>query len=78
MVEMVVGVMVSKLNVARLEQLTGDMAQNVNFATKPEVIRLFLDTHRVQYRTTPRGERLDGTVLAERVRQFTVQFLCEE
>lgn len=73
-----VGVVVSKLNVARLAQITGDMAQNVNFAIKPEVLRLFLDANRVQYRTTPRGERLDGTVLAERARQFTVQVLCEE
>jgi len=74
----VVGVVVSKLNVERLAKLTGDMAQNVNFAIKPEVLRLFLDTNRVQYRTAPRGQGLDGVVLAERARQFTVQVLCEK
>lgn len=74
----VVGVVVSKLNVEKLAKLTGDMAQNVNFAIKPEVLRLFLDTNRVQYRTAPLGQRLDGIVLAERARQLTVQVLCEK
>lgn len=74
----VVGVVVSKLNVERLAKVTGDLAQNVNFAIKPEVLRLFLDTNRVKYRTAAMGQRLDGTVLAERARQFTVQVLCEE
>ena len=74
----VVGVVVSKLNAERLSKVTGDMAQNINFAIKPEVLRLFLDTNRVQYRTTPLGQRVDGIQLAERARQFTVQVLCEK
>jgi S1-C subfamily serine protease len=74
----IVGVVVSKLNVERLAKLTGDMAQNVNFAIKPEVLRLFLDTNRVQYRSAAIGQRLDGIVLAERARQFTVQVICEK
>lgn len=74
----VVGVVVSKLNVDRASKATGDFAQNVNFAIKPEVLRLFLDTNRVQYRTAPLGPRLDGIQLAERARQFTVQVICEK
>ena len=74
----IVGVVVSKLNVERLAKLTGDMAQNVNFAIKPELLRLFLDTNRVQYRSASIGQRLDGIVLAERARGFTVQVLCEK
>ena len=74
----VVGVVVSKLNVEQLAKVTGDLAQNVNFAIKPEVLRLFLDTNRVQYRTAAMGPRLDGIVLAERARHFTVQVLCEK
>jgi serine protease Do len=73
-----VGVVVSKLNVERLAKLTGDMAQNVNFAIKPEVLRLFLDTNRVPYRTNVLGQRLEGIVLAERARQFTVQVICSK
>ena len=74
----VVGIIVSKLNVERLAKLTGDLAQNVNFAIKPEVLRLFLDANQVQYRTALLGQRLDGIVLAQRARQFTVQVLCEK
>lgn len=73
----VVGVVVSKLDVARLAKLTGDMAQNVNFAIKPEILRLFLDTNRVPYRSAILGPRIDGIALAERARLFTVQVLCE-
>ena len=74
----VVGVVVSKLNAEKVARVTGDWAQNVNFAIKPEVLRLFLDTNRVQYRTAAIGLRLDGIVLAERARQFTVKVLCEK
>lgn len=72
----IVGVVVSKLNARRLANTTGDIAQNVNFAIKPEVLRLFLDANRVPYRTTSVGQRLDGVLIAERARQFTVQILC--
>lgn len=74
----IVGVVVSKLNVERLAKFTGDLAQNVNFAIKPEVLRLFLDTNRIQYRSVQPGQRLDGNILAERARKFTVQVLCEQ
>jgi serine protease Do len=74
----VVGVVVSKLAVDKAAKVTGDMAQNVNFAIKPEVLRLFLDTNRVQYKTAVLGLRMDGIQLAERARQFTVQVICEK
>lgn len=73
----IVGVVVSKLNVQRVAKLTGDMAQNVNFAIKPEVLRLFLDANRVTYRSSSLGQRFDGIVIADRARRFTVQVSCE-
>jgi len=73
----VVGVVVSKLNADRLAKLTGDIAQNVNFAIKPEVLRLFLDTNRIQYRAAAVGPRINNVQIAERARSFTVQVLCE-
>ena len=75
----VVGVVVAKVNVLKVARLTGDMTQNVNFAIKPEVLRLFLDANRVTYRAASGGkkqERLDGTELAQRARGFTVQIIC--
>lgn len=72
----VVGVVVSKVNVLRMARVTGDMAQNVNFAIKPEVLRLFLDANRIPYRSANLGPRKDGIELAERARFFTVQVAC--
>ena len=73
----IVGVVVSKLNVERLSKFTGDLAQNVNFAIKPEVLRLLLDANRITYRTTAPGKRLESFEIAERARSFTVQVICD-
>jgi len=72
----VVGVVVSKLNVQRLATLTGDLAQNVNFAIKPEVLRLFLEANGVPYKAVTLGRRLEGIEIARREKTFTVQILC--
>lgn len=75
----VVGVVVAKVNVLKVARMTGDMAQNVNFAIKPEVLRLFLDANRVTYRAAAIGkkqDRLESTDLAQRARGFTVQVIC--
>ncbi len=74
----IVGVVVSKVNVLKLATLTGDFAQNINFAIKPEVLRMFLDANRVQYKTGGLGKRLEGVDLAERARSFTVQVSCTQ
>ena len=72
----IVGVVVSKLNAARLAKITGDLAQNVNFAIKPEIIRLFLDANQVHYVTVNLGARIEGTEIAQRARSFSAQILC--
>lgn len=73
----IVGVVVSKLNVLRLARLTGDVAQNINFAIKPEILRLFLDANRVTYQSANFGARVDGVDIAQRARAFTLQVSCE-
>lgn len=72
----IVGVVVSKLDVGRLHKITGDLAQNINFAIKPEVLRMFLDANRVPYRSADAAKRLDGVQIADKARGFTVQVLC--
>ena len=72
----IVGVIVSKLNVSKLAKVTGDFAQNINFAIKPEILRLFLDANQMSYRTSTLGTRLEGTEIAKRARIFTVQVIC--
>lgn len=73
----VVGVVVSKLDGLAVSKITGDLAQNVNFAIKPEVVRLFLDTNRVPYKVGVRSKKLDGVELAEKARRATVQVVCD-
>ena len=72
----IVGVVVSKLNVAGLANITGDIAQNVNFAIKPEILRLFLDANQVPYNTASLGAKHEGTEIAQHARLFTVQVIC--
>lgn len=72
----VVGVVVSKLNVERLSKLTGDYAQNINFAIKPEVLRLFLDANQISYKGVDLGKPIDGIQVAELARAYTVQVIC--
>ena len=72
----IVGAVVSKLNVARVAKFTGDLAQNVNFAIKPEIIRIFLDANQVHYVAAHLGARIEGTEIAQRARSFSTQVLC--
>lgn len=72
----IVGVVVSKLDVERVQRITGDIAQNINFAIKPEVLRMFLDANRISYRSADAAKHLDGVQIATRARGFTVQVLC--
>lgn len=72
----VLGVVTSKLNVGRLARVTGDYAQNINFAIKPELLRLFLDSNQVTYKKADIGKSLDGAQIAEIARRYTVQVTC--
>jgi S1-C subfamily serine protease len=72
-----VGLVVSKLDVLRLAAITGDLAQNVNFAVKPEVIKTFLDANDVRVSAMDVGTRLEPEVLAQRAREFTVKLECK-
>jgi hypothetical protein len=42
---------VAKINAMKLSKITGDVSQNLNFAIKPEVLRMFLDANRVSYKS---------------------------
>jgi S1-C subfamily serine protease len=72
-----VGLVVSKLDVLRLAAITGDMAQNVNFAVKPEVIKSFLDSNNIRVSAIDPGSRLEPEVLAQRAKEFTVKLECK-
>ena len=73
----VVGVIVSKLNVVTAAAVTGDMAQNVNFAIKPEIVSLFLQSEKLPLRYADRGGNFDTAKLASLARGFTLKVECK-
>jgi uncharacterized protein len=45
----VIGVVTYKLNALETMKAAGDLPQNVNFALKASILRLFLDSHSIPY-----------------------------
>lgn len=72
----VIGVVTYKLNAIEAMKASGDVPQNVNFALKASILRLFLDSHSIPYRvadtSSPRGAAEVGS-LSE---QFTGIVIC--
>lgn len=55
---LVVGVVVAKLDAARVADLTGDIPQNINFAVRAEIAKLFLAAQGVAYAQSDRSTGL--------------------
>lgn len=70
------GVVVSKLDVIKTSKITGDIAQNVNFAININVLRSFLDANSVDYDTATSDKTVPTTVIAEKAKGFTVLVEC--
>ena len=72
----VVGVVVSKLDVLKVAEATGDIPQNVNFAINTNSLRSFLDAGQLDYAVASNDSPLPLTTIAERARGFTVLVEC--
>lgn len=72
----VTGVVVSKLDALVIAEKIGDIPQNVNFAIKTDMLRLFLDSNRIAFEATAAAPR-DPVQIANKARGFTVQVVCE-
>ena len=72
----VVAVVTGKLNVLRAAAVTGDIAQNINFAVAPSALRGFLDAHNVSYESAPSSKSLGTADVADIGRRFTVLVEC--
>ena len=72
----IVGVVVSKLDAARIAQVTGDIPQNINFAVQGIMARLFLEAggQRVEERSSSKELRVGD--VGDRARAFTFQIQC--
>jgi len=74
----VVGVIVTKLNVVKMYREFNDLPQNVNFAIKAEIARLFMEANGVKADIgSPSANVLQPADLAESVKQFSVLIHCK-
>ena len=74
----VIGVVVSRLNALGVARATGTIPQNVNFAIKGSVARMFLEIHGVPFGRAGGGKKLSTQAVAKLARGFTVAVECWE
>jgi S1-C subfamily serine protease len=72
----VTGVVVAKLDAARIFDLTGDMPQNVNFALSPTVLRGFLDAAGIAYHSARPSAALPVAEITARARASVLPIRC--
>ncbi len=74
----VIGIIQSKLDAMSIQQQFSDMPENVNFATKGDLVRKFLDDNAIAYGTHPAGESLSAADVADRIKQSMVLVECQQ
>ena len=73
----VIGVVTYKLNaVETMKVAGGDIPQNVNFALKASVLRLFLDSHSIPYTVSEHHVSLTAAEVGDLSEQFTGIVVC--
>ncbi|MDR4470195.1 MAG: tetratricopeptide repeat-containing serine protease family protein [Nitrospira sp.] len=72
----IVGMAVSKLDALRLAKSTGDIPQNINFATNGTVLKAFLDANGVEYETRRSTKKVDPADIGAMVKKSTLAIEC--
>jgi S1-C subfamily serine protease len=72
----VIGVVTYKLDALVTMKATGDIPQNVNFALKASVLRLFLDSHSIPYSISNPPAALAAAEVGDITEQFTGVVAC--
>lgn len=72
----VVGVVVSKLDAQMVADATGDIPQNINFAIRAEIAKLFLYQNGIEPIEEPEAPAVAPEDLAERAQAFTRLVTC--
>ncbi len=72
----VIGIVVNKLNVLAVAATTGDLAQNVNFATQARLLRALMDSKNVGYEIAGSAAARSNTQLADILQKATVKVEC--
>jgi len=73
---LLLGVVQSKLNVIKAAAVTGDIAQNVNFAIRASLALSFLGANGIEPSFERRRPALPADEVMERAQKVTVQVLC--
>lgn len=73
----VVGVVVSKLDAVAVADIIGDFPQNVNFAIRGEIAKLFLSINGVEPQLSMAEDRMKPEDLADLAKSFTRFIDCE-
>lgn len=71
-----IGVAVGKLNAVAIAEATGDIPQNVSFATNAERVRSLLDANGVRYDLADTGKPRSSADIADQLRRATVKVEC--
>ena len=72
----IVGIVVGKLDAAKVMEVIGDIPQNVNFAIKANVAQGFLESHGIEHETASKGKELSVPDVTELARAFSVRVFC--
>jgi S1-C subfamily serine protease len=71
-----IGIVVSKLDALKLAKRTGDLAQNINFAIRGDVVRSFLESNNAKFASSMESAKLQNTEIARRGAEVTVLVRC--
>jgi tol-pal system protein YbgF len=74
----VVGIVVARADLLRDRGSTGEIPQNVNFALAAEIVRAFLDTNGIDYRSAPSDRQMSAADVGDDARAVTVQVECRQ
>ena len=72
----IVGIVSGKLNAMRVQNYTGDIPQNVNFAIKGDTAKAFLESRAIKYETARSDQQLSAADVADLGRPFTAYIEC--
>ena len=72
----VIGVVVAKLDAARVLEITGDLPQNVNFAINGQLLTDFMNSNGITYATSDQSTPFTAADVAEAAKRFTVPIEC--
>jgi len=72
----VIGVVTYKLDALNTIKVAGDIPQNVNFALKVSILRLFLDSHSIPYSVSDPSVNLGAADVGDLAEQFTGIVVC--